>query len=140
MVQSMAITTKVVITNPVHGEVYSIQIYVIKFLSDLRQVGGFLRILRFPSPIKLTTTNNRNIVESGVQHHKPTKPTNQKRVGTLYPKQRANITRLYQSPYFSSVRNNRCPGFSIPHLFLYTSIYFFICSVLNIHDIFASGL
>jgi len=29
------------------------QHYVIKFVSDLRQVGGFLRILRFPPPIKL---------------------------------------------------------------------------------------
>jgi hypothetical protein len=28
----------------------------IKFVSDLRQVGGFLRVLRFSSPIKLTTT------------------------------------------------------------------------------------
>jgi hypothetical protein len=28
--------------NPVRGEVYSIQHYVIKFVSDLRQVGGFL--------------------------------------------------------------------------------------------------
>jgi len=25
-----------------------------KFISDLRQVGGFLRVLRFPPPIKLT--------------------------------------------------------------------------------------
>jgi len=33
------------------GEVYSIKQYVIKFVSDLRQVGGFLR---FPPPIKLT--------------------------------------------------------------------------------------
>jgi hypothetical protein len=33
---------KVVSSNPVHGEVYSIQHYVIK-VSDLRQVGGFLR-------------------------------------------------------------------------------------------------
>ena len=31
--------------------------YVIKSVSDLRQVGGFLRILRFPPPIKLTTTD-----------------------------------------------------------------------------------
>jgi len=38
------------------GEVYSIQHYVIKFVSDLRQVGGFLRVLRFPPPIKLTAT------------------------------------------------------------------------------------
>jgi len=53
-VQSDPITTKVVSSNPVHGEVYSIQHYVIKFVSDLRQVGGFLRVLRFPPPIILT--------------------------------------------------------------------------------------
>ena len=29
--------------------------YVIKFVSDLRQVGGFFPVLRFPPPIKLTT-------------------------------------------------------------------------------------
>jgi hypothetical protein len=34
--------------------VYSIQHYVIKIVSDIRQVGGFLRVLRFPPPIKLT--------------------------------------------------------------------------------------
>ena len=28
--------------------------YVIKFFSDMRQIGGFLRVLRFPPPIKLT--------------------------------------------------------------------------------------
>jgi hypothetical protein len=33
-----------------------VQHYVIKFVSDLRQVSGFLWILRFPSPIKLTST------------------------------------------------------------------------------------
>jgi hypothetical protein len=33
-----------------------VQHYVIKFVSDLRQVGGFLRVLRFPPPIKLTAT------------------------------------------------------------------------------------
>jgi hypothetical protein len=43
---------------------------VVKFVSDLRQVGGFLWVLRFPPPIKLTANN---IVESGVKHHK-TKP------------------------------------------------------------------
>ena len=36
-----------------HGEVYPIQHYVIKFVSDLRRVGGFLRVLRFPPAIKL---------------------------------------------------------------------------------------
>jgi len=29
---------------------------VIKFVSYLRHVGGFHRVLRFPPPIKLTTT------------------------------------------------------------------------------------
>jgi hypothetical protein len=43
-IQSVPITTNVVRSNPVHGEVYSIQLYVIKFVSDLRQVSGFLRV------------------------------------------------------------------------------------------------
>jgi hypothetical protein len=54
--QSVPITTKVVSSNPVHGEAHSIQHYVIKCVSDLRQVGGFFRVFRFPSPIKLTAT------------------------------------------------------------------------------------
>jgi hypothetical protein len=33
---------------------YPIQHYVIKFVSDLWQVDGFLRALWFPPPIKLT--------------------------------------------------------------------------------------
>jgi hypothetical protein len=33
-----------------------VQQYVIKFVSDLRQVGGFLRFLLFPPTIKLTAT------------------------------------------------------------------------------------
>jgi hypothetical protein len=33
-----------------------VQHYVIKFVSDLRQVGDFLRVLWFPPPIKLTAT------------------------------------------------------------------------------------
>ena len=52
--QSMHITTNVVSSNPAQGDVYSIQHYVIKFVSDLRQVSGFLRVLRFPPPLKLT--------------------------------------------------------------------------------------
>ena len=38
------------------GEVHSIQHYVIKFVSDLQQVGGFLLVIWFPPPIKLTAT------------------------------------------------------------------------------------
>ena len=45
--QSVPITTNVVSSNCVHGKVYSIQHYVIKFVSDLRQVGGFLWVLQF---------------------------------------------------------------------------------------------
>jgi len=39
--QSVPITTNVVKWNPGHGDVYMIQHYVIKFVSDLLQVGGF---------------------------------------------------------------------------------------------------
>ena len=45
--QSVHITTKAVSSNPVDGEMYSIQHYVIKFVSDLRQVGGCLWVFRF---------------------------------------------------------------------------------------------
>ena len=40
--QSVPIITNVVSSNHVHGEVYSIQHYVIKFFSNLLQVSGFL--------------------------------------------------------------------------------------------------
>jgi hypothetical protein len=43
-VQSVPITTKVVSSNSAQGEVYSIQHYVIKFVSDLRPVRGFLKV------------------------------------------------------------------------------------------------
>ena len=54
--QLVPITTKVVSSNPDLGEVYSIQHYVIKFVSDLLQVGGFLRVLQFPPQVNLTAT------------------------------------------------------------------------------------
>ena len=43
-VQSVPITTKVVSSNPAHGEVYSLQlrVYVINYVSDLGQIGSFL--------------------------------------------------------------------------------------------------
>jgi len=52
VVQSVPITT--VNSNSAHAEVYSTQHYVIKFVSDLRKVGGFLQVLQFPPPTKLT--------------------------------------------------------------------------------------
>ena len=45
--ESVPITTKVV---------FSIEGYVIKFVSDFRQVGDFLWVLRFPPATKLTAT------------------------------------------------------------------------------------
>jgi hypothetical protein len=48
----------VVSSNIDQGE--DVQYYVIKFVSDLRQVGGFLRVLRFPPPLK---TDRHDITE-----------------------------------------------------------------------------
>ena len=45
--QSVPFTTDAVSLNLDQGEVYN---------SDLQQVGGFFRVLRFPQPIKLTAT------------------------------------------------------------------------------------
>ena len=39
--QAVPINTNVVSSNPARGEVYSIQHYVIKLVSDLRQAGVF---------------------------------------------------------------------------------------------------
>ena len=54
--QLVPITDDVVSSNPAHDVVYSIQHYVIKFVSDLQQVYGILRVLRFPPPKKLIET------------------------------------------------------------------------------------
>ena len=67
----MHITTNVVSSNLAQGDVYSVQHYVIKFVGDLRQVSGYLRVLWFPPSIKLTPQYNWNIVDSDVKHHKP---------------------------------------------------------------------
>ena len=54
-------------SNPAHRDVY-LDTLCNKFVSDLRQIGGFLRILRFLPPIKLTakkilkvTLNNKTL-------------------------------------------------------------------------------
>jgi hypothetical protein len=54
--KSVSINTNDVSSNPAYGEVYSTTYCVIKFVSDLWQVCGFLLVLRFPPPIKLTAT------------------------------------------------------------------------------------
>ena len=52
-IECIHIATTVVSSNPARGEMYSIQHYGINFVHDLRQVGGFLRVLKFPPLIKL---------------------------------------------------------------------------------------
>jgi hypothetical protein len=54
LMQSVPINIDVVSSNLDQGEV--LEHYLIKFVSGLKQVGGFLRDLRFPPPIKLTVT------------------------------------------------------------------------------------
>ena len=70
-VQSVHITTDVVSSNPTNSEVYSIQHYMIKFVSDLRHVRVFSGY-SVSSINKTDCHNNWNTVESGVKHHKPT--------------------------------------------------------------------
>jgi hypothetical protein len=55
--KSVLITTNIVSSNPADIEVYSIQHYVIKIVSDLdRYVVNFIGVLWFPPPIKLIAT------------------------------------------------------------------------------------
>jgi hypothetical protein len=58
------ITTKVVSSNPDHARCSRYQHYVIKFVSDLRQVGGFLGYSVFLDQYNY-------IAESGANHHNP---------------------------------------------------------------------
>jgi len=51
--QSVPVTINIVSLNHVQGAGYPIQHYVIKFVSDKRRVGGFLR---FPPLINPTVT------------------------------------------------------------------------------------
>jgi hypothetical protein len=72
-VQSVPIATNVR-SNPNKSEVYSIQHYVIKFVSDLGQVDG---LLRFPPPIKLTHDITKILLKVAFSTIKPnhTKPS-----------------------------------------------------------------
>ena len=49
-------------SNSTDGEVYLTHHYMIKFVNDLWQVGGFLRVLRFPPPIKLSAKDITEIL------------------------------------------------------------------------------
>ena len=43
------------------GKVCTIQLCVIKFVSELQQIGGFLRVLRFPPTIKLKSMLDKDL-------------------------------------------------------------------------------
>jgi hypothetical protein len=53
---ALLVKIKKIVRESRSREVYSIQHYMINFVSDLRQVGGFLRVLRIPPSIRLTAT------------------------------------------------------------------------------------
>ena len=50
-IQTVPIATNVVSLNSAHGKVYSMQNYVIKFVTDI-PVGGVLQVLLFPTLMK----------------------------------------------------------------------------------------
>ena len=59
-------------SNRVRAKVYSIQHHVIKFVSDLQQVGGFLWVLRFRPATNKTDRHDYlkySVLKSGVKHH-----------------------------------------------------------------------
>ena len=58
--------------HPIHCEVHSIQHYEIKFVSDFWHVSGFLRVPRFPPPIKIDRHDIAEILLTvTLKHHKP---------------------------------------------------------------------
>ena len=69
--QSVPITSNVASSNPAQtsDKVYSIQHYVIKFVSDLRQVGGF----SLYTPVSCTNkTDHQDITEILLKCYNPT--------------------------------------------------------------------
>jgi hypothetical protein len=110
-VQSVPITTNVVSSNLLHGEVFSIQHYVIKIVSELQQVGCFLWVLRFPPPIKSITTKKWNVVESDDKHHKP----NQAYCLHCFPRIRWNISTTMS---FGEWYTIKCPQIGKSQMFL----------------------
>ena len=95
-----------------------VQHYVIKFVSDLRQVYGFLRILRFLPPIKLTSRYYWNIVEKGVKHHKTNKPWSK------YHNNYLHNGKHQLHPVCHKIPNHRHYLLKIPNVGLWTKSFF----------------
>ena len=125
---SVPITTKVVSSNPVNGEVYSIQHYVIKFASDL--VGGFLQVLRFLPPIKLPPWYSWNIAESGVKHHNHNSNPN------LITRKRLINILLSFNPHVNK-KNDQC--LFPPFTFLYMWTLKYVENVNMLHVVYISN-
>lgn len=68
--QSVPITTRFVNLYPVYGDVYSIQFYLINFVSNLRQVCGVLKSTPVSSTNKSDCHSNiaEIIIESDIKH------------------------------------------------------------------------
>jgi len=101
--------------------------YVIKFVSDLRQVSGFLRVLWFPPPIKLTAMIHLYIVESAVKHHK-TKPNFEI---VYYIDVLQNPNTLYIQIYNVDILTTPCTSAYPDLLTCIGPIRFFVCMLYN---------
>ena len=119
-VQSVPITTKVVSSNPVHGELYSIQHYVIKFVNDLRQVGSF-------SGSSTNKTDRHDITEILL---KLTLNTIHKQTLNIYNYHMIYLLGKYYNPVFTSYRKK-----NLRINYLYYSNSFYI-NIFFIHHIY----
>ena len=110
--QSVPITTKVVNSNPADGEVYSIQHYVIQFVSDVRHVWFSPGI-----PVASTNKTDRHDIteiffESGIKHHNPNhnKSQYQDIVGILSLMELFTPHNASQKPTFDILRYQERPA------------------------------
>ena len=89
-VKSVPITTKVVSLNPTHCNVYLIKL-----------VGDRSLVHRFSQSRKLTSQNNLNIVESGVEHH------NQEFYTTIQYNQEFYTIIQYSQEFYTIIQYNQ---------------------------------
>ena len=99
-VKSVPITTKVVSSNPTHCDVYLIQHYVIKLVSDR------LLVHRFSQSRKLTSQNNLNIVES-VEHHNPSIGRDLSLYTTIQYNQEFYTIIQYNQEFYTTIQYNQ---------------------------------
>jgi hypothetical protein len=93
----------------VHGEMYSIQQCGMKFVSDLRQVGSFNRVLRFPPPIKLTKCNTFGMIYNSYHrsYNVSTKKYMETKSNGQYARLRYGLLYLFRCLYLSKLEVNK---------------------------------